>query len=289
MHWMGRSGCVRTADCPRPAPEHAIFHGQYSRRRATPRSGTALRNNASSFGFFLRAWNTLSGSCFSSSAPFQGFDRVRCVSHFLCDSTLNVKLVSVVLPPVLRLLQCPSNPVHLDHTHVHQDIRQTSRTGFARRTRIAPLLHLAFPFLFRDTAYYEELARNWLYHHVYGFTLTASFSPRMSARPAIRIPGSNFTFCSAPAGARSCSPSLRRSWNMRAGRRKLLLVSPTGARWRTQPRRSGLRSGSLLFVLHRQHTAVPPRKFWRHFSPRLRSYFSVAGGMRSIAIARITI
>src|SRR5437660_1200911 len=26
-----------------------------------------------------------------------------------------------------------------------------------------------FPFYSGDTAYYEELARNWLYHHVYGF------------------------------------------------------------------------------------------------------------------------
>jgi len=54
-------------------------------------------------------------------------------------------------------------------THVHQDFCQTSRTGLAGRTRFAPLFHLALPFYSGDTAYYEELARNWLYHGVYGF------------------------------------------------------------------------------------------------------------------------
>src|SRR2546422_9427472 len=44
--------------------------------------------------------------------------------------------------------------------------------------RLFFLLH--FPFYFGDTAYYEELARNWLYHGVFGFF----FHGQLVASPA---------------------------------------------------------------------------------------------------------
>jgi hypothetical protein len=41
-----------------------------------------------------------------------------------------------------------------------------------------------FPFASGDTPYYEELARNWLYHDVYGF-----FSNGQLSASAERMPG----------------------------------------------------------------------------------------------------
>jgi hypothetical protein len=41
-----------------------------------------------------------------------------------------------------------------------------------------------FPFASGDTPYYEELARNWLYHGIYGF-----FSDGHLSTSAVRMPG----------------------------------------------------------------------------------------------------
>src|ERR1700682_6036091 len=41
-----------------------------------------------------------------------------------------------------------------------------------------------FPFASGDTPYYEELARNWLYHGVYGFFSNGSLYPS-----GVRMPG----------------------------------------------------------------------------------------------------
>src|SRR5437764_9222069 len=51
-----------------------------------------------------------------------------------------------------------------------------------------------FPFYSGDTAYYEELARNWLYHGVYGFYSHGQLLPsdaRVPGYPAF-LPAINF-------------------------------------------------------------------------------------------------
>src|SRR5712664_1347566 len=40
-----------------------------------------------------------------------------------------------------------------------------------------------FPFSSGDTPYYEELARNWLYHHVYGFCSHGQLLPSDARAP----------------------------------------------------------------------------------------------------------
>src|SRR5438094_10628336 len=40
-----------------------------------------------------------------------------------------------------------------------------------------------FPFYSGDTAYYEELARNWLYHRVYGFYSNGQLLPSDARAP----------------------------------------------------------------------------------------------------------
>jgi len=40
-----------------------------------------------------------------------------------------------------------------------------------------------FPFYSGDTAYYEELARNWLYHGVYGFYSHGQLLPSDARAP----------------------------------------------------------------------------------------------------------
>src|SRR6202158_5051304 len=91
--------------------------GQYSTQAGDPAHPVQHSViTASSFGFFLRAVVIPfeRGSCFSSSGTIPGALTTSGALAISCDSTLNVKPLSVwFLPPVLRLLQCPSNPVHL--------------------------------------------------------------------------------------------------------------------------------------------------------------------------------
>src|SRR5258708_13326875 len=57
-----------------------------------------------------------------------------------------------------------------------------------------------FPFSSGDTAYYEELARNWLYHGVYGFYSHGQLLPsdaRVPGYPAFLV-GSDFLAGSRP-------------------------------------------------------------------------------------------
>jgi len=64
---------------------------------------------------------------------------------------------------------------------------QASLASAPRGIALASFSHLALPFYSGDTPYYEELARNWLYHGVYGFYSHGQLLPsdaRMPGYPA---------------------------------------------------------------------------------------------------------
>jgi len=61
-----------------------------------------------------------------------------------------------------------------------------------------------FPFYSGDTAYYEELARNWLYHGVYGFYSHGQLVASDARAPAIRHFSPRFIFWRVRAGWPSC-------------------------------------------------------------------------------------
>src|ERR1700674_925072 len=90
--------------------------GQYSTQAGDPAQPVQHSViTASSFGFFLRAVEIPleRGSCFSSSGTIPGALTTSGALAISRDSTLNVNPLSVwFLPPVLRLLQCPCNPIH---------------------------------------------------------------------------------------------------------------------------------------------------------------------------------
>src|SRR5713226_7544134 len=128
--------------------------GQYSTQAGDPAQPVQHSViTASSFGFFLRAVTMPfeRGSNFCSSGTIPGALTTSGALAISRDSTLSVKPLSVCfLPPVPRLLQCPCNSIPLrPHTNAPQASLQTSFARAPRRTCLAPLLHLAFPFLFR--------------------------------------------------------------------------------------------------------------------------------------------
>src|SRR5229473_1849758 len=95
--------------------------GQYSTHAGDPAQPVQHSViTANSFGFFLRAVEIPleRGSCFSSSGTIPGALTTSGALAISWDSTLNVKSLSVwFLLPVLRLLQCRCNPIHLrSHT-----------------------------------------------------------------------------------------------------------------------------------------------------------------------------
>src|SRR5258708_25723958 len=95
--------------------------GQYSTQAGDPAQPVQHSViTASSFGFFLRAVAIPfeRGSCFSSSGTIPGALTTSGALAISWDSTLNIKHFSVwFLLPVLRLLQCRCNPIHLrSHT-----------------------------------------------------------------------------------------------------------------------------------------------------------------------------
>src|ERR1700682_1021553 len=184
--------------------------GQYSTQAGDPAQPVQHSViTASSFGFFLRAVEIPleRGSRFSSSGTIPGALTTSGALAISCDSTLNVKALSVwFLPPVLRLLQCPCNPIHLrpyicsprhssniSHLLCWPDSHcVSSSSGISPSLLETRLITKSLPATGSTTMFTVS-------------TLTASFSPRMSARPAIRHSSQQFTFCSAPVGAQSCS------------------------------------------------------------------------------------
>src|SRR5882672_5855398 len=127
--------------------------GQYSTQAGDPAQPVQHSViTASSFGFFLRAVEIPleRGSCFSSSGTSPGALTTSGALAISCDSTLNAKpLPAWFFRRSRACYNARAIRFIFERTHVHQAIRQTSRTGFVGRTRVAPLLYLAFPILVR--------------------------------------------------------------------------------------------------------------------------------------------
>src|SRR6266851_8801018 len=130
--------------------------GQYSTHAGDPAQPVQHSViTASSFGFFLRAVTIPfeRGSNFCSSGTIPGALTASGALAISSDFTLTVKSLSAwFLPPLPRSGACYNARAIgfiSGRTHVQQAICQTSRARFAGRTCLAPLLHTAFPFLFR--------------------------------------------------------------------------------------------------------------------------------------------
>src|SRR2546428_7550267 len=107
---------------------------------------------ANCLGFFLRAVTMPfeRGSNFCSSGTIPGALTISGAFAISRDSTFPVKPLSAwFLPPSRACYNAQAIGFVFGRTHVYQDFRQTPRAGFAGRTCLAPLLHPAFPFLFR--------------------------------------------------------------------------------------------------------------------------------------------
>src|SRR6266849_4188750 len=118
MHWIGSIWMRPNGGLSSSGTQNMQSStGQYSTQAGDPAQPVQHSViTASSFGFFLRAVEIPleRGSCFSSSGTIPGALTTSGALAISCDSTLNVKALSVwFLPPVVHLLQCPSNPVHL--------------------------------------------------------------------------------------------------------------------------------------------------------------------------------
>ncbi len=88
------------------------------------------------------------------------------------------------LQPVRRLLQCPCHPIRL-RPHImfpktfYKHLAPALLAGLALRL----FFIWRFPFYSGDTSYYEELARNWLYHGIYGFYMHGQLLPSDARGP----------------------------------------------------------------------------------------------------------
>jgi hypothetical protein len=148
--------------------------GQYSTQAGDPAHPVQHSvMTANSLGFFLRAVEIPfeRGSNFCSSGTNPGALTASGALAICSDSTLSVKTLSgSFLPPVPRLLQCPC---HLIQLRPHKMFPKTFHKHLVPALLAGLALRLffiwRFPFYSGDTAYYEELARNWLYHGIYGF------------------------------------------------------------------------------------------------------------------------
>ena len=156
-------------------PEHAVFHRAVLHASRRPgATGAALRYDRQFFGLLLAG----EGNPLRAGLKFllvghhsRGFDSVRCVSHLQRFYPECQALVSGVFCP--RSRACYNAPA-IRFTFGRAKMFPKS---FYKHLVPALLAGLAlrlffiwrFPFYSGDTAYYEELARNWLYHGVYGF------------------------------------------------------------------------------------------------------------------------
>jgi hypothetical protein len=147
--------------------------GQYSTHAGEPAHPVQHSvMTASSFGFFLRAVAIPfeRGSCFSSSGTIPGAFATSGAFAISSDSTLSVKPLSAQFFGKFALATMPVHPIPL-RLHImfpkplYKHLLPPLLAGLALRL----FFIWRFPFYSGDTAYYEELARNWLYHGVYGF------------------------------------------------------------------------------------------------------------------------
>jgi hypothetical protein len=161
--------------------------GQYSTQAGDPAQPVQHSViTASSFGFFLRAVVIPfeRGSNFCSSGTIPGALTTSGALAISRDFTLGVKPLPAWFfrGPVLATM-----PVHPNHLRLHTMLPRSLYKHVLPALLAGLALRLffiwRFPFFSGDTAYYEELARNWLYHGVYGFYSQGQVLPSDARAP----------------------------------------------------------------------------------------------------------
>src|SRR5229473_829021 len=135
-------------------PEHAILHRTVLHAGRRPRATRAALGNHGQFFRFL-----LARGGDSLRARFKlllvghhswSFHNLGCISHFQrfypeCQVFVSRGFAAVSFLQVGACYNARAVGFVSGGTHVHQDFRKTARTGFAGRTGLAPLFHLALP------------------------------------------------------------------------------------------------------------------------------------------------
>src|SRR6202521_5341347 len=258
--------------------------GQYSTQAGDPAQPVQHSViTASSFGFFLRAVEIPleRGSCFSSSGTSPGALTTSGALAISRDFTLSVKpLPAWFFRRSRACYNARAIRFIFDRTHVHQAICQTSRTRFTGRTRVAPLLHLAFPILFRGYSLLRracpQLAvprRLWLLLPRAASSLGCP-RPRLSGLPR----GDLFPGWSRPE-RRHARASLRRSCDVCLGRGHRQLFGSGRSRRDPRPCCRGRALAHCPLPLHRQlHRRATDGSSGNVFHHARASDFSVASG-----------
>src|SRR6267143_1730143 len=224
MHWMGSIWMRPNGGLSSSGTQNMQSStGQYSTQAGDPAQPVQHSViTASSFGFFLRAVEIPleRGSCFNSSGTNPGALTTSGALAISRDFTLSVKpLPAWFFRRSRACYNARAIRFIFDRTYVHQAIRQTSRTGFVGRTRVAPLLHLAFPFLFRGHSLLRRACPQLAVPRRLRLLLPRAASSFGCPRPRLsRIPrGDLFPGWYQPEG-RHARASLRRSCYLCLGR-----------------------------------------------------------------------
>src|SRR5713226_2267449 len=258
MHWMGSIWMRPNGGLSSSGTQNMQSStGQYSTQAGDPAQPVQHSViTASSFGFFLRAVEIPleRGSCFSSSGTIPGALTTSGTLAISRDSTFPVKpLPAWFFRRSRACYNARAIRFNFDRTHVHQAICQTSRTGFAGRTRLAPLLHLAFPLFFRRYILLRRACPQLAVPRRLRLLLPRAASSLRCACP--RLPGISrrnlFPGWHGPAGSHARA-SLPRSGNVCLGRSH----RPSPGRGRSQrvarPFRSGCALAYRSLSVHRQ-------------------------------------
>src|SRR6266851_999210 len=262
--------------------------GQYSTQAGDPAQPVQHSViTASSFGFFLRAVEIPfeRGSNFWSSGTIPGALTTSGAFAISSDSTFPVK------PPVKQLpawffrrsracYNARAIRFIFDRTHVHQAICQTSSTGFAGRTRIAPLLRLAFPLLFRRYPLLRRACPQLAVPRCLRLLLPRATSSLGCARAGLPgIPGRDLFPGWHGTASRHARPSVCRSCDVRFGRGHRRSPGPGRSRRDSQPRCSGCALAYCSLSVHRQLRGRAADGSAGNIFRHVRSFdFSVAGG-----------
>src|SRR6266852_6539878 len=197
--------------------------GQYSTQAGDPAQPVQHSViTASSFGFFLRAVEMPleRGSCFNSSGTNPGALTTSGALAISRDFTLSVKpLPAWFFRRSRACYNARAIRFIFGHTHVHQAIRQTSRTGFAGRVWVAPLLHLAFPFFCRGYRLLRRACPQLVVPRCLRLLLSRAASSLGCPRSRLSgLPRGDLSPGWYQQEGRHARASLRRSCDMRLGR-----------------------------------------------------------------------
>src|SRR6266480_688444 len=258
--------------------------GQYSTQAGDPAQPVQHSvMTASSFGFFLRA-NVIPlerGSCLSSSGTIPGALTTSGALAISRDFTLSVKpLPAWFFRRSRACYNARAIRFIFDRANVHQAICQTSRTGFAGRTCLAPLLHLAFPFFFRGYGLLRRACPQLAVPRRLRLLLPRAASSLGCPRPGLsRVPrGDLFPGWYRPEGSHARA-SLRRSCHVCLGRRHRRSSGRGCSRRNPQPCCLGGALADCSLSLHRQlHRCAADGSSGNVFHHGRVSGFSVSGG-----------